>query len=444
MRKELLGLSQCLATHPLLAERPVNKIKYINILEYFVNRFSKNNVLADATLALYKQVLLKDVFGANNVEFAGKATKNATGLKAKGLNLFAYRYILLFDCFFINAFDDIKIATKINQEIKKFFHIRYHKKFDTLFSILYEMKSNREFKDLSEQIDCWKMNKAYLSAPIRKILITANMSAGKSTLINALVGKKINKTQNDACTAKIHYVFNKPIEDGYTSEFDYQLDMNADFEALMQDNPENLDMEISVGTYFRTTVTPKERICIIDTPGVNNALDKTHQDLSYACIDNGDYDIVVCVLNASNIGTVDERNHLQHIAEIAKHKQTVFVINQLDKFDKEEDSIEDCIVNIQQDLQGLGLKNASICPISAYAGLLAKKHLYGVPMSDVEMLELQMFILKFRENYVSMKKYFSAMKEEALETDPEDSLNSKCLTLLKHAGFTNLEKILFE
>ena len=37
----------------------------------------------------------------------------------------------------------------------------------------------------------------------KKILVLATMSAGKSTLINALIGNDIFPSGNEACTAKI-------------------------------------------------------------------------------------------------------------------------------------------------------------------------------------------------------------------------------------------------
>ena len=83
---------------------------------------------------------------------------------------------------------------------------------------------------------------------------------------------------------------------------------------------------------------------------------------------------------------------------MAKDKKVIFVINQLDKFDKDEDSISECVEKVLQEILSYGFKDAIICPISAYAGLLAKKQLYNEELTDVEKIELQMFILKFKES----------------------------------------------
>ena len=44
------------------------------------------------------------------------------------------------------------------------------------------------------------------------LLVTATMSAGKSTLINALIGKKIVRTSQEVCTGNLCYIYNQSVE----------------------------------------------------------------------------------------------------------------------------------------------------------------------------------------------------------------------------------------
>ena len=106
-----------------------------------------------------------------------------------------------------------------------------------MFSFLYDTSVPVDGIDKVDYLaDGWKQNRAFLKSDPIKVIVTANMSAGKSTLLNALVGKKVNKTQNEACTAKIHYIKNKPFEDSLCYELDYLLDLDADYQTLMEDN----------------------------------------------------------------------------------------------------------------------------------------------------------------------------------------------------------------
>lgn len=141
------------------------------------------------------------------------------------------------------------------------------------------------------------------------------MSAGKSTLLNALIGKKVNKTQNKVCTSKIHRIVNKPFEDGLSYELDYLLELDADYQTLMDDNVDNQSDEITVGTYFRTIGTLPKRIWLIDTPGVNSSRNVEHRKLAEESICDRSVDLLIYLLNGNNIGTDDDHRHLLFILE---------------------------------------------------------------------------------------------------------------------------------
>ena len=61
-----------------------------------------------------------------------------------------------------------------------------------------------------------KQNIIYTNKPIKRILVVANVSAGKSTLINALTGYRVNMARNLACTNALHFIYNKANEDVVT------------------------------------------------------------------------------------------------------------------------------------------------------------------------------------------------------------------------------------
>lgn len=288
-----------------------------------------------------------------------------------------------------------------------------------------------------------KDNRKHLKGQLQKILITGNMSAGKSTLINALTGKTISKAKNDVCTAKVHYIFNKLSEDGYVGKWDYLLNPAADYRTLMEDNPDNKTNEIYVETYFRTAVPLGDMFCMIDTPGLNSALHTKHRDISRKAIAENDFDRLVCVLNATVSGTDDEQKLIRYLAETVPREKVLFVVNQLDQFEKEEDDIAHCIDGVRQDLFSCGYKDAVLCPVSAYAGLLAKKHLYSEPLTEVEKLKLQAFFLRFKSDYPVMKRYFAFDKEKAKAAPGRKTVSDRYRLLLRYCGIVNLEKGLF-
>ena len=140
------------------------------------------------------------------------------------------------------------------------------------------------------------------------------MSAGKSTLINSLVGKNISLMQNMACTSKIHTIISKPIEDGVSSEYDHDLSMDASKEDLLSDNEDNKSYKITVGTFFNGELGGK-RIILFDSPGVNSSENVEHTEISQRMIKSRKYHLMIYVLNSTQLGTTDEEHHLEVVKQ---------------------------------------------------------------------------------------------------------------------------------
>ncbi len=436
-----------LKTHPVLAEPLRYKIKYLSVLEFFVREYASNSRFAKAALAVYKKEFLGNSlqeysFLCNNLS---KAMNKLSALKFRGFKLFSYRYILLLDCLFICALTDEECGKSVAEVVKTAFSRRYHSKIDSLCNVLYHGGDLiKDFNVISPQIEAWKKNREYFDLTTTTVLVTANMSAGKSTLLNAIIGKSVSKAQNAACTAKRHYLYSKAFEDGFTCELDHVLDLDADYQALMDDNRNNRTDSISVGTAFRLLQPFQARICFIDTPGVNSSMDASHQDITQRAVETAKYDTLVYVLNGENIGTTDDQAYLSYIKEHSHAKRLLFVINKLDRFRREEDSIDDTVTKVRADLENVGFEEFVICPVSAYAGYLAKKALWKDPMDEEEMDELSLFRMKFKKDEFDFSRFYSIPDDVAdsakklFQGTGQDSL----VELLNKSGLLGLEYVL--
>ena len=67
-----------------------------------------------------------------------------------------------------------------------------------------------------EMLKSWKDARNYLTSNKRKITFTATMSAGKSTLINALIGQTLSFSKKSACTSTVLKFLTSPCK---TQEF---------------------------------------------------------------------------------------------------------------------------------------------------------------------------------------------------------------------------------
>lgn len=440
LEKYFLETSQMLGEHPILQEKESYKIKYISVLEYFVLKYSKDSVWATSVLCLYIKKLLNNSedykYGISDLH---KQAKDVIATKFRPFKFFSYRYCLLMDCIFINAYDDKNKGEKIFEEILTIYHKRYHKKIQQLFSFLYDTSVPVDGIDKVDYLaDGWKQNRAFLKSDPIKVIVTANMSAGKSTLLNALVGKKVNKTQNEACTAKIHYIKNKPFEDSLCYELDYLLDLDADYQTLMEDNKNNQSNLITVGTHFRTVGKGAKRIWFIDTPGVNSSQDEWHKELAEDTIKSVESDLLIYLLNGENIGTDDDRRHLIFISE---HYQgnIMFVVNKVDRFRKKEDSVQETLQTVEGELSELGFTNPMVVPVSSYAAYLAKMKIFGETLDEDEQDELDRMARKLKKEEYQFDTYYPDAIQKAVRVscDTEEAL------LLMHSGVLQLEQIIY-
>ena len=445
--EQKLCLAQSFSNHPIQNESLKYKIKYINALEWFVNKFSHNDLFADGMLENYKLNLLG--INVHSYDYNDDIEKNlgiVARLKFRSWHIFSYRYVFLIDVLFLCAFGDLNKGKLIINEYKKNLKLwlqknKYYQKMDELNNYLYDyfIDDGIKLDAVNKQISDWRNNLNFYKQRPQKILITANMSAGKSTLINALTGKKIVKTQNMACTSKLHYIYNKAFEDGFNYKIDGFLSLNADKNFLLNNNVDNTSNKISASTYFRSTLN--KPICLIDTPGVNNSESSTHKTITQEAILEKDYDKLIYVMNAEYLGTNDEYEHLNFIAGNVRDKEIIVAINKLDSFNAKEDSIEDSMRKILEDLNKFNLKNFILCPISAYAGLLAKEKLWQDDIDELDVDELEMLRRKLKRDKYNLLPYYGEVRlnnlnKEILNTD------EKYVKLLENCGILPFEKII--
>lgn len=452
--KNELSIASICRNHPILKENDEFKIKYINILEFFYNKYCNNDDFAKQNLSIYKNIilekcLLKYVYRADKVN---KYLKDSIFLKINKKNgkwrIFSYRFILAIDCLFICAFDNEDLGKTIISNLKlmsnDFLGFFINKKYDALYLMLYKGKNlTPNFYDIDFLLSKWWINKNQLSKPIKKIVVTANMSAGKSTLINALIGKKLLQAKNEACTSREYRIINKSFEDDLVSAFDKTLKLNVSLDELKNDEKKDLD-KIYIGTYFNG-LEDKQRFCFIDTPGVNYSENNEHEQLTKKVIAEKDYDKLVYVINSNYLGTNDDAQYLKYIIDKVKDKEIIIVLNKLDNFDIDEDNIKESIDKVYKDLQRYGLKNSKVCPISAYAGLLAKRKIAGEELSKIESRKLENYIYQFEEPEYDLSVFY----EDDVNILVKNYINKhknhekdSYLQLLNNTGILSLEYML--
>ena len=266
-----------------------------------------------------------------------------------------------------------------------------------------------------------------------QIIVTANMSSGKSTLINALVGKKVKKTSMEVCTAKVSYIHNA-LCDNIESEVTSCSEANSESEINGHISPKDEPTDIYVR--FNSQFADDKPICLIDTPGVDasESLDFRHKQITYQELLKNDFDKIVYVISSDNTGTDSEIDHLRWVSKNIGDKDIIFVLNKVDMYSPEDDDIDDCVEKLRTELVGLGFDDPAICPVSAQFGYLLKRKMSGCELSKDEERNYLQKSISFNDSFYDMTRFY---------TDDDSSDIESYEMMYKQSGMYYLEKTLF-
>jgi predicted GTPase len=222
------------------------------------------------------------------------------------------------------------------------------------------------------------------------INVVATMSAGKSTLINALLSKKLMPAKKEATTATIVRIKDTDSPKFEAEAFDRNGNLLKRIEDLKQQDMRilNDDKEISqINIYGRIpflsdTPDKKIRLVLVDTPGPNNSNDNNHRTLTYRMLENSDKSLVLYVVNSNQFGINDDAVFLdfvcQQMAKCGKQSKDrfFFVVNQLDSTNPEEydspNCIEENLQKVKAYIEKRGVKDPNIFPASALVALSSR------------------------------------------------------------------------
>lgn len=213
-----------------------------------------------------------------------------------------------------------------------------------------------------------------------EVNVVATMSAGKSTLINSLLGQKLMPAKQEACTATITEIKDNDADHFNAHVYDKDGNLIESHDELTYSIMERLNSNPMVSK-IRTEgnipfVTSEDvALVLVDTPGPNNSRDPEHRAATYRMLSESSKTVVLYIMNATQLAVDDDNNLLSHVAESMKvgGKQSrdrfIFVVNKLDDFKKGEDSIDAALQKVRDYLADNGIENPNIYPASALTAL---------------------------------------------------------------------------
>lgn len=433
--------------HPVKKLKRKVKEEYLTALTYVVNqtleeiKCEESKKIEETEFALlqeyiserlkqYRECLLEDDKANNDSDGIYRGKKCLLSCVVRPWRK-RQRYWLICDVALVGLKHDI--VKKGAEIIKNLLAKRSKKEVDLLLSSLFnEEEINKKFLCAERLIVQYRMNDSFFDKPEKRIIVTANISAGKSTLINALIGKAVARTAQGVCTGNICYFHNKAFEDGNIHLLTKTFTVNASESELRN---HQWKVPISVASYFVGLIPDMPSVCLIDTPGVDSALNGEHIKLTQEALQREKYNIVLYVINPTNLGTDAEYKYLQWISKNVPKEKIIFVLNKIDNYQTDEDSIEESLKGLREDLEKAGFENPIICPISAYFGFLLKLKSRGNALSAKKEREYKLLAEQFRLPFYDLSRFYS-------KTEYSDN-NSEEILLSKYSGLYELEKLIY-
>ena len=224
-----------------------------------------------------------------------------------------------------------------------------------------------------------------------EINVVATMSSGKSTLINALIDKKLMPVANMATTATIVRIIDTPMPE----EFDAEGNKLKRFDAVAYDSKgnkvreqENITYRIMKDWNSDSSISSIDiygeipcvesigmRLVLVDTPGPNNSQDESHRTMTYQMLEDSDKSLVLFVMNARQLNINDQKNFMDYVCKCMREggKQSreryIFAINQMDGYDPEDEEPEDALKSAKEVLEDYHITSPNLFPVSALAAL---------------------------------------------------------------------------
>ena len=213
-----------------------------------------------------------------------------------------------------------------------------------------------------------------------EVNVVATMSAGKSTLINALLGQKLMPAKQEACTATITEIKDNDMDHFEAKAYDSTgrlIEVYPDLTYGIMDrlNADSKVSKIRVEGNIPFVTADDVSLVLVDTPGPNNSRDPEHKAATYRMLSESSKTVVLYIMNATQLAVDDDNNLLKYVADSMKvgGKQSrdrfIFVVNKLDDFKKGEDSIDAALQKVKDYLSDNGIENPNIYPASALTAL---------------------------------------------------------------------------
>ena len=184
------------------------------------------------------------------------------------------------------------------------------------------------------------------------ILVLGCMSSGKSTVLNALLGRGVFPAGNRATTAQVFRIVHDPWSDENVCRnpsesedwFPLTSERLASYNGTMK---ENVPADIRLRFPF---LNKKRTIVFYDTPGPNTSKYSDHRAETYFALEKLPITNIFLVLDMVQLHTKDEEALLKDVGRVMKERGGVpllVILNKADVIDVEKESVQEIMADVR-------------------------------------------------------------------------------------------------
>ena len=295
-----------------------------------------------------------------------------------------------------------------------------------------------------------------------EVCVVATMSAGKSTVINAMLGKELMPSKAGACTATITRIKDMDQQgDSFRAEVYRKGKLSEtleelDYSAMERLNEDDTVDEVRVYGNMPFVSSDELSLVLVDTPGPNNARDDSHEEVQQNALGKSSKALVLYIMT-NEYGTDDDEITLRRVANTMSvgGKQSkdrfLFVVNKMDSRSRNDGSTEETLNQVREYLKTQGINNPNLFPAAALPALNIRRMEKEKVDIDIEE-ETETKIKKLNRNEeLYLEKYASLpgsvkedIEEQLKETQKEwiekgGEKNENPQEALIHTGIISIE-----
>lgn len=280
-----------------------------------------------------------------------------------------------------------------------------------------------------------------------EVCVVATMSAGKSTLINAMLGTKLMPSKQEACTAIITRIKDTESNDTWQAEV-YSKDncLIETHENLTYATMERLNGDENVSVIKAAGNIPfvsseDVSLVLIDTPGPNNSRDPEHKKVQSEFLNKSSKSLVLYIMEGMFCSD-DDNALFQRVADSMKvgGKQSkdrfIFVVNKMDDRRKEDGDTRQTLDRIRAYLKGHAITNPNLFPAAALPALNIRLIQSEIEVDEDTIDETEMKVRKLNRNQTLHFEDFASLPA-SIRGDIKNKLADA-----KETGDTNAEALI--